>query len=306
MENKRTPFEQLPITDRFMFAMVFSHKEIAKPFLEAVLGITIHELRDPEPEKTVEVSPFYKGIRYDVFVKETGPSGETIRSFDIEMQMEDTKEIPKRTRYYQAMCDSEALNKGEVYYNLKELYIVFLCPEDIFGQGRAVYRFKNLEVDNPKIELGDLCFKNFYIFNKYRDIAEKSVREYMEYFATRKPSSPETENIDRLVKWYQTDNETRKRYMTWQQEIDIAVDLERQRANDAERRYFEAKDRADDAEKRFFEAKDRADEIQKQADAAKDRADEIQKQADAAEARANEAEARANKYEKMLRELGKL
>ena len=264
MENKRTPFEQLPITDRFMFAMVFSHKEIAKPFLEAVLGIKIHELRDPEPEKTVEVSPFYKGIRYDVFVKETGPSGETLRSFDIEMQMEDTKEIPKRSRYYQAMCDSEALNKGEVYYNLKELYIVFLCPEDIFGQGKAVYRFKNLEVDNPKIELGDLCFKNFYIFNKYRDIAEKSIREYMEYFATRKPSSPETENIDRLVKWYQTDNETRKRYMTWQQEIDIAVYRERQRAN------------------------------------------EIQKQADAEKARADEEKARADRYEKMLRELGKL
>ena len=299
MENKRTPFEQLPITDRFMFAMVFSHKEIAKPFLEAVLGIKIHELRDPEPEKTVEVSPFYKGIRYDVFVKETGPSGETLRSFDIEMQMEDTKEIPKRSRYYQAMCDSEALNKGEVYYNLKELYIVFLCPEDIFGQGKAVYRFKNLEVDNPKIELGDHCFKNFYIFNKYRDIAEKSIREYMEYFATRKPSSPETENIDRLVKWYQTDNETRKHYMTWQQEIDIAVDLERQRANDAERRFFEAKDladaeknRADDAEKRFFEAKDRADKVERLADAEK--------------ARADEEKARADKYEKMLRELGKL
>ena len=271
MESKRTPFEQLPITDRFMFAMVFSHKEIAKPFLEAVLGIKIHELRDPEPEKTVEVSPFYKGIRYDVFVKESGPDGETLRSFDIEMQMEDTKEIPKRTRYYQAMCDSEALNKGEVYYNLKELYIVFLCPEDIFEHGRAVYRFKNLEIDNPKIELGDLCFKNFYIFSKYRDIAEKSIREYMEYFATRKPSSPETENIDRLVKWYQADNETRKRYMTWQQEIDIAVDLERQRANKAEAR-----------------------------------ANEVERLAKAEKVRADEAEARADKYEKMLRELGKL
>lgn len=66
--------------------------------------------------------------------------------------------------------------------------------------------------------------------------------------------------------------------MTWQQEIDIAVDLERQRA--------------DDAEKRFFEAKDRADEIQKKADAEK--------------ARADEAESRADKYEKMLRDLGKL
>jgi predicted transposase/invertase (TIGR01784 family) len=264
MSKKNIPFEQLPITDRFMFAMVFSHKEIAKPFLEAVLGIKIYELKEPEPEKTVEVSPFYKGIRYDVFVKEIGPGGETLRSFDIEMQMEDNKEIPKRTRYYQAMCDSESLNKGEVYYNLKELYIMFLCPEDIFGQGRAVYRFKNLEVDNPKIELGDHCFKNFYIFNKYRDVAEKSIRTYLEYFATKKPISPETENIDRLVKWYQTDNETRIRYMTWKEEIDIAVDQERQRADEAEKR------------------------------------------ADAEKTRADEAEARADKYEKMLRELGKL
>ena len=230
--------------------MVFGHKEIAKPFLEAVLGIRIHELKDPEPEKTVEVSPFYKGIRYDVFVKETGPDGETLRSFDIEMQMEDDEDIPKRTRYYQAMCDSEALNKGEVYYKLKDLYIMFLCPEDIFGQGKAVYRFKNLEVDDPTIELGDLCYKNFYIFNKYRDVAEKSIREYLEYFATRRPNSPETENIDRLVKWYQTDNETRKRYMTWQQEIDDAVYVERQRANAADRRADEEKSRADEAESR--------------------------------------------------------
>ena len=278
MENKHIPFEELPITDRFMFAMVFCHKEIAKPFLEAVLGIKIHELREPEPEKTIEVSPVHKGVRFDVFVKETSPGGETLRSFDIELQMEDTKEIPKRSRYYQAMRDSEALSRGEKYRNLKELYIIFICPEDIFERGRAVYRFKNLEVDNPKIELGDQSFKNFYIFKKYREVAEKSIREYLEYFATKKPMSPETENIDRLVKWYQTDNETRIRYMTWQEEIDIAVDQERQRADDAENRLVEAIDRADEAEAR-------ANEIQKRAD---------------------EAEARAAKYEKMLRDLGKL
>ena len=46
--------------------------------------------------------------------------------------MEDTKEIPKRSRYYQAMRDSEALSRGEKYRNLKDLYIIFLCPEDIF------------------------------------------------------------------------------------------------------------------------------------------------------------------------------
>ncbi len=306
MENKRIPFEQLPITDRFMFAMVFSHKEIAKPFLEAVLGIKIHELRDPEPEKTIEVNPISKGVRFDVFVKETGPSGETLRSFDIEMQMEDTKEIPKRARFYQAMRDSEALSKGEKYRNLKELYIIFICPEDIFGKGRAVYRFKNLETDDPIIEMGDLCFKNFYIFKKYHKVAEKAVREYLEYFATSKPISPETEDIDKLVKWYQTDNNTRIRYMTWQEEIDIAVDQERQRADDAESRLFEAMDRADEAERHANEAEKRANEAECHANEAEKRADEAECHASEAEKRADKAEELAKKYEKMLKDLGKL
>lgn len=236
-----------------MFAMVFSQKDIAKPFLEAILGIKIYELRDPEPEKTIEVNPLSKGVRFDVFVKESGPNGETLRSFDIEMQMEDTHEIPKRARFYQAMRDSESLCRGEKYRDLKELYIIFLCPDDIFGKGRAVYRFKNLETENPKIEMGDLTFKNFYIFSKYREVAEKVIREYMEYFATNKAISPETETIDRLVKWFQTDNNTRIRYMTWQEEIDEAVENERERADAEKKRADAAEARADKYEKMLRE-----------------------------------------------------
>lgn len=66
--------------------------------------------------------------------------------------------------------------------------------------------------------------------------------------------------------------------MTWQEEIDIAVDLERQRADDAENRLFKTIEHTK----------------------------EIQKRADAEKARADEAEARADKYEKMLRDFGKL
>jgi len=233
--------------------MVFSQKDIAKPFLEAILGIKIHELRDPEPEKTIEVNPLSKGVRFDVFVKESGPNGETLRSFDIEMQMKDTHEIPKRARFYQAMRDSDALCRGEKYRDLKDLYIIFLCPDDIFGKGRAVYKFKNLEVDDPKIEMGDQTFKNFYIFSKYREVAEKVIREYMEYFATNKAISPETETIDRLVKWFQTDNNTRIRYMTWQEEIDEAVENERERADAEKKRADAAEARADKYEKMLRE-----------------------------------------------------
>ena len=28
--------------------------------------------------------------------------------------------------------------------------IIFLCHDDIFGKGRAVYRFKNLEIDDMR------------------------------------------------------------------------------------------------------------------------------------------------------------
>ncbi len=61
METKNVPFEELTITNRFMFSIVFSRKEIAKPFLEAILGIKIHELKEPEPEKTNRCEPRQQG-----------------------------------------------------------------------------------------------------------------------------------------------------------------------------------------------------------------------------------------------------
>ena len=112
MEANHIPFEQLTITNRFMFALVFSHKHIAKPFLEALLGIKIFDLQEPEPEKSTENSPFNKGVRYDVFVKEQGPKGEILRTFDIEMQIEDTHELPKRARYYQALVTPKPWTKA--------------------------------------------------------------------------------------------------------------------------------------------------------------------------------------------------
>ncbi len=278
MQANHIPFENLPITNRFMFALVFSHKHIAKPFLEALLGIRILDLQEPEPEKSAESSPFSKGVRYDVFVRELGSEGDAIRTFDIEMQIEDTHELPKRARYYQALCDSEALNKGESYRNLKEQYIIFICPDDIFKQERAIYRFKNIEIGHPEHELGDQCFKNFIIFNKYKDVAEKSVKEYLEYFATNKATSQVTQDIERLRQWYLSDNETRKRYMTWQQELDDMVYEERERTKAEKRRADEAESRADKAESRADEEKSRADE----------------------------AESRAERYEKILKEHGLL
>ena len=89
-----------------------------------------------------------------------------------------------------------------------------------------------------------------YIFNAYKDVVERSIKEYLEYFATNKATSQETKNIERQRQWYLSDNETRKRYMTWQQELDDMVYEERERTKAAEKRANEEKCRADEAESR--------------------------------------------------------
>ncbi|PWJ71684.1 hypothetical protein BGX12_10246 [Fibrobacter sp. UWR4] len=94
----------------------------------------------------------------------------------------------------------DALAKGADYEELQEQYILFICPNDIFHKGKAIYRFQNREDSDPNILLDDLCYKNFYIFKKYSEMDDDSAREYMKYFATKKCESEKMKRIHELVK----------------------------------------------------------------------------------------------------------
>ena len=87
-----------------MFGLVFSNKHIAKPFIEHLLNIKIDHLETPIPEAVLSYDAEHKGVRYDVF----------------------------------------ALSKGGYYTSLKEQYVIFLCPMDIFGRGLPCYHFERL------------------------------------------------------------------------------------------------------------------------------------------------------------------
>jgi predicted transposase/invertase (TIGR01784 family) len=212
-------FDDLDITDPIMFGLVFSNKHIAQPFIEHLLSIKIDHLETPVPEAVLSYDAEHKGVRYDVFARETNENGETIRSFDLEMQMVDTKELPQRARYYQSVGDGVALSKGDFYTNLKEQYIIFLCPKDIFKHGFPVYHFENRAREDTSITLGDHTFKNFYIFSKYEKFENPVVKAYMKYFATRNANSRETETINNQVSFYKADTLIRNRYMTFEYEL---------------------------------------------------------------------------------------
>ncbi len=195
-----------------MFGLVFSNKHIAKPFIEHLLNIKIDHLETPIPEAGLSYDAEHKGVRYDVFARETNENGETVRSFDLEMQMVDTK----------------------------EQHVIFLCPMDIFGRGHPCYHFENRAKEDPSITLDDLSYKNFYIFKKYEEFTDPVVRAYMKYFATRNADSRETKTINDQVSHYKADTLIRNKYMTYEYDLHESKEEGRAEGRSEERRAMAA------------------------------------------------------------------
>ena len=138
------------------------------------------------------------------------------------------------------MGDGVALSKGDFYTSLREQYVIFLTPKDIFNRGFPVYHFENRAREDSNITLNDLTYKIlsfapnplrlgnaqnwsllspcriYYIFEKYEKFSDPIVKAYMKYFATRDTESRETETINNQVSFYKTDTFIRNKYMTYE------------------------------------------------------------------------------------------
>ena len=118
-------WEELTISDNFLFQKVMQNRRLCKGLIEKLLGISIRSVTYRAAEKTIEASPTRKGIRLDLYVE---TEGGTI--IDIEMQTADKplNWLPKRTRYYQAMIDLNVLGKGKFRIHSHSLPIIkHLC-----------------------------------------------------------------------------------------------------------------------------------------------------------------------------------
>ena len=97
-----------------------------------------------------------RSVRLDVYVNDGKGT-----VYDIEKQSVDTKELPKRSRYYQSMIDLQLIDKGQLYRELKRSFVIFICLSDVFGYGRHIYTFENICVEDTSIHLDDKAAKIF-------------------------------------------------------------------------------------------------------------------------------------------------
>ena len=119
------PYESLELTDNFLFTKImYENTDLCKEVLELVLQVRIGRLVSLQYERTMFPDRNKKGVRFDVYTED-----DSRRLFDLEMQVTDEKDLPKRSRYYHSMIDIDQTDKGEIYSNLKETYVVFICKK---------------------------------------------------------------------------------------------------------------------------------------------------------------------------------
>ena len=213
---KMKSWEELTISDNFLFLKVMQDKRICKRLLEKILNINISEVYYPETEKSIDVSAVSKSVRLDVFVKtETGMTA------DIEMQVTAgaVGELPHRMRYYQAMIDLEALGKGQDYTELKLTFIIFICTFDPFGLNRKIYTFTNRCREEEELELGDGTAKIFLNAKGTDGEVDGDIEKFLAYVNGQAAEGEFTKDIAAEVKRIKEHEETRLEYMTLMMEL---------------------------------------------------------------------------------------
>ena len=93
-------WENLKISNDFMFAKVMRNPELCKGMLERLLDISIDRVEYPEEQKVIDIAKDSKSVRLDVYLKD-----EKGTVYNIEIQTTNSRNIPKRTRFYQGMID---------------------------------------------------------------------------------------------------------------------------------------------------------------------------------------------------------
>ena len=157
IETKQTAWEELGISNDFLFGKVMQNPELCKELLQRILPeLKIERIEYPELQKSINVDMDAHSVRLDVYVKD-----EKEAIYDIEMQVSDTKELPKRSRYYQSMIDLQLIDKGQHYKKLNRSYIIFISPFDLYGKGRHIYTFENICKEDKSITMGDEAVKIF-------------------------------------------------------------------------------------------------------------------------------------------------
>ena len=209
--KKIKKWEDLTITDDFMFSQVMKDEEICKEVVEIILGIKVGKIEFLTSQHEIEINPEAKSITLDVYLRDEK------KVINVELQNGHRLELPKRSRFYQAAADIDNTQPGGTYSQMKDNYVIFICTFDPFLQGKAFYRFKNFCLDcNPPLPLKDGTCKLF--LNTTADdltLLDPELKLFYDYIRKGKTDGSLAKAIDDKIAGIKENIEVRGKYMTY-------------------------------------------------------------------------------------------
>ena len=203
----RKSFDDLTIADDFMFCKVMQDESICKQFLEMVLSDKIGKIACLSPQNSVTTGIEAKSVRLDLLVKD-----EAGKSYDIEMQVSNEYNLPKRMRYYQAAIDIAFLDKGEHYKALNDSYIIFVCLFDAIGKDRPLYTFENICIEDRYTPLRDGTKKVIINTQAFGKAEDKELKGFLEYVKTGTVNTEYTGRIETMIQTVKNNEQARQEY----------------------------------------------------------------------------------------------
>ena len=216
-----TTFDQLTLQNDFLFKRVMQNKRICKKLIETILDIQIASISFPEIEKTLDIATESKGIRLDIIVEDDQHT-----RYNLEMQAlntinQETQEslLPKRTRYYQAMLDTDMLQKGQDYDSLYRTYIIFICGFDLFEKGLYTYTFTKRCHEDLSLELPDETTIVFLNAKGTHGPASDILKSFLRYVDDHIVTDEFTQELQDELLHVKNDPKARRDYMKYEMNI---------------------------------------------------------------------------------------
>ena len=200
-------FEDLTLQDDFMFCKVMQNPDLCKRLIEMILADTIGKIAYISVQHNINTYEQAKSVRFDVLVQT-----ENGKFYDVEMQVSNEKNIPKRIRFYQAAIDISFLDKGNFYNNLNDSFIIFICTFDAIGKNKPVYTFENICLEDKNTSLQDGTKKVIINAEAFKDTENKELKEFLEYLKTGKAKSEFTRRIEEMIQTVKQNEQARQEY----------------------------------------------------------------------------------------------
>lgn len=203
-------WDEVGISNDFLFGKVMRNAELCKELLQRILPeLEIDHVEYPELQKGIKPDIDAKSVRLDVYIKD---DKNTV--YDIEMQATDTKELPKRSRYYQGMIDLQLIDIGQHYKELTRSYVIFICSSDVFGKGRHIYTFENICKEDHTLSLRDETTKIFLNADSEMDDVSGELKAFLDYVVGKKSNDLFVKKLEKAVEEAKKNREWRHEYMT--------------------------------------------------------------------------------------------